>query len=122
MNGKKIGEDFETAVSGIVTCYLAEAETNEYPFLVYDQFTTPVVTKDGIEGFDALLACTIYGRDPDEVEDIAGAVSAAVMTAECMQPYGLHPETIDRDCNNGIWEYSLAWNIHQNELNQENNG
>lgn len=114
MNGKKIGEDFETAVAGIVPCYLAEAETDEYPFLVYDQFTTPVATKDGIVGYSALLACTIYSEDPDEAEDIAAAVAAAVQTAECMQSYGLHPDTIDRGCSQGIWEFSLAWNIHQN--------
>ena len=116
MNGKKIGEAFEAAVTGIVPCYLAEAEVNEYPYLVYNQYIQPVQTKDGAEGYDSILACTIYSQDPNEAEDIAAAVAAAIMTAESMRPFGIHPDSIDRDCSQGEWEFSLSWIIHQNDM------
>lgn len=122
MNGKKIGEAFEAAVAGIVPCYLAEAETEEYPFLVYDQLVSPISTKDGVVAYDSYLACTIYSEDPDEAENIAAAVAAAVKTAESMRPYGLHPDTVDRGCSQGIWEFSMAWNIHQNTISPASSG
>lgn len=109
-----IGKVFESTVAGIVPCYLSEAETEDYPFLVYDQTVTPLITKDGVCSLSSSLAAVIVAEDPNQAETIAEAVAAAVRIG--MADYGVFPQYYTRDCTNGIWEYTLTWTIRQNSF------
>lgn len=109
-----IGEAFESAVAGIAPCYLSEAETDEYPFIVYDQTVTAINTKDGIGALSSSLMAVVVTIDPNEAENIAEAVASAVK--EGMAAYGLYPQYYTRNCTDGVWEYTLVWTIRQSHF------
>lgn len=117
---EKIGKAFEAAVGNIAPCYLAEAETDEYPFIVYNQTVTPVWTKDGIGALQSTLEAAVVSADADEAEEVAGLVARAVRTQ--MTAFGVVPQTLDRDCTNGIWQISLTWAITQTDMTPASSG
>jgi len=115
---------FESAVAGIIPAYLAEAETDSYPFLVYNYTATPILSKDGPIGLEAYLTASIVADDFDTAEADAGLVAAAVR--QNMTEYGLVPQTISRDCIDGVWQIDLTWTVRQHTIpededNNENN-
>ena len=109
-----IGKAFESAVANIAPPYLAEAETDEYPFIVYNQTVSPLLTKDGLAAFQASLTATIISDDPNNAENIANAVAYAVRTR--MTGFSTFPETLNRDCTNGVWEITLTWTVRQQDM------
>lgn len=111
---EKIGKAFEAAVGTIAPCYLAEAETDEYPFIVYQQTVTPVRSKDGEAALQSALTAVIVSDDPDEAEDVAERVAAAARTR--MEGFAVYPDTLDRDCTNGVWEITLTWTVRQQDM------
>ena len=115
-----IGIAFQSAVVGIAPCFLAEAETDEYPFIVYNQNLSSILTKDGLAGLSSYLVASIVSDDADEAEEIAGKVAAAVRTH--MTSYGVYPETINRDCTDSVWEIELTWVIRQLTFPPEGSG
>lgn len=109
-----IGRAFEYAVSDIdAPTYLAEAESDEYPYIVYNQNIITVRTKDGVQAYSSNLTATIYAADPNTAEDLAEDVAYAV--SHYMTSYSVFPETLNRNCTNGIWEFELTWIIRQME-------
>lgn len=115
-DSERIGKAFVEAVSDIAPCYLAEAEVDAYPFIVYNQTIVSVTGKDGVCGLESSFVATIVSDDFVEAEDIAAAVAAAMNTAESMQPYAVYPNTLNRDCTNKIWEIELTWTIRQHDI------
>lgn len=113
---ERIGKAFESAVGSIAPCFLSEAETDEYPFIVYNQTVVPMLDKDGIGLLESSLQATIVSDDPDDAEDIAEQVAAAVRTG--MTGYAVYPETLNRDCTDGIWEIELTWTIRQDDMTE----
>jgi hypothetical protein len=113
IDSELIGDAFVDAVKDIAPCFLAEAEADDYPFIVYNQTIVPLMGKDGVCGLESSFVATIVSNDFEEAEDIAGAVAAAMRTAESMQPYAVYPNTINRDCTNKVWEIELTWTIRQ---------
>ena len=120
IDSEQIGKAFEAAVGYIAPCFLSEAETDEYPFIVYQQTVTPVRCKDGIAFLQSSLQAVIVSDDPDEAEDVAEEVAHAARTR--MQGFALYPDTLDRDCTNGIWEITLTWTIRQHDMTPASSG
>jgi hypothetical protein len=119
-----IGKAFETAVRGtvgdIAPCYLAEAETSEYPFIVYNQTVTAQNTKDGIGALQSYLTAVVVSKDANEAEEVAGLVARAVRTG--MEGFGIVPDTLDRDCTDNVWEITLTWTIRQHDMTPAGSG
>ena len=115
-DSERIGKAFVEAVGNIAPCYLAEAEVDAYPFIVYNQTIVSVTGKDGVCGLESSFVATIVSDDFEEAEDIAAAVAAAKNTAESMQPYAVYTNTLNRDCTNKIWEIELTWTIRQHDI------
>ena len=109
-----IGQAFEAAASEIAPTYLAEAETDEYPFIVYNQSLSPDFSKDGIVAIHSQLEATVVDRDPDHAEEIAGLLAAAMRNN--MANYSVRPDSLSRDCTDGIWEITLTWIIIQDKF------
>jgi hypothetical protein len=120
IDSETIGKAFESTVGGIAPCYLSEAETEEYPFIVYNQTVTALNTKDGIGALQSYLSAVVVSDDADEAEEIAGQVARAVR--EGMQGYGLYPDTLDRDCTDNVWEITLTWTIRQHDMTPAGSG
>ena len=111
IGNETIGKAFERAVRGIAPCYLSEAETEEYPYIVYESPIVMRLDKDGVQAYESSLRATIIADDPNVAENIAGLVALAVKRN--MASYGVFPETLDRNCNSGIWQIDLTWTIRQ---------
>jgi hypothetical protein len=120
IDSERIGKAFEAAVGDIAPCFLSEAETDEYPFIVYQQTVTPVRCKDGNAALQSSLQAVIVSDDPDEAEDVAGRVAKAARTQ--MEGFAVYPDTLDRDCTNGIWEITLTWTVHQHDMTPATSG
>ena len=108
---------FEAAVADIVPAYLAEAETDEYPFLVYNYTAKPILTKNGPEGLEAYLTADIVADVFETAEDKAGAVAAAVRIN--MSEYGVIPQSLSRNCTDGVWEIELVWTVRQHTIPED---
>lgn len=115
-----IGKMFESAVGSIAPTYLAEAETDEYPFIVYSQLVSPRLTKDGEDAIESQLEAVIVADDPNVAENIAESVATAMNDG--MTGYSVFPRTLERDCTNGIWEISLTWTVRQHIFTSNSSG
>ena len=114
VNDVIIFQAFASACEGIIPTYLAEAETEEYPYLTYDAVVTPLVTKDGVCGYEAVLTADIYSKDFDEAEAKAGDVADAVADEMNLSGMSAQPASLRKDCVDGVWDITLEWNVRQN--------
>ena len=114
VNDVIIFQAFASACEGILPTYLAEAETEEYPYLTYDAVVTPLVTKDGVYGYDAVLTADIYSKDFNEAEAKAGEVADAVAEEMNLSGMSAKPASLRKDCVDGVWDITLEWNVRQN--------
>jgi len=115
VNSERIGDIFNAACAGVLPVFLSEAETEDYPYLVYTSTVTPVVCKDGVIGYTSSLNARIYSNDFDDAESKAADVADAVQD-NIPDNYLFIPATLERSCTDGVWEISLTWNVKQTTL------
>ena len=131
VNDELIGKVFTASCAGILPTYLSEAETEDYPYLVYSQSVTPILSKDGVIGYGSELTAHVYSNDFDEAEAKADVVAGEVNGVhECevvtdsgsgsgsgsgSYTIGIYfqPASLDRSCVDGIWDISMTWNVRQ---------
>lgn len=109
---ESIGIEVNDIVSRHVDLYLAEAQTESYPYAVYTNSVTPVYTKDGIHHYEATIVITICTLDLDEADEIADNI-VADMERYLPEGYYARLESSYPDCVEGIWTRVLTWNIKQ---------
>lgn len=108
-----IGIRLNELISKYVDIYLAEAETEEYPYAVYTSDITPVYVKDGIHHYQADVVITVYAKDLDIInpivdnilDDVAADMSGGKFSARLTRD---HP-----DCMDGVWSRELNYTINQ---------
>lgn len=109
----RIGIEFTHRVAPIVPLSLVEAETESYPYAVYNIDTTPVWTKDGVDHLNASVSLDIVSDDFDQANDISEAV------AQTMEPDNqegaISAKLLDTsvNCYEGIWIITQNYRIKQ---------
>ena len=71
---ESIGIRLNEIASRFVEFSLAEAETESYPYAVYTTDITPLYSKDGIHQYEASVVVTIYAKDLDGADALAGEI------------------------------------------------
>lgn len=110
---ERIGIQFTSVVSPLVSLFLEEAETETYPYAVYNYDVTPVETKDGVVGLSSELTCSVVSDDFDEAEAIADNIAKAVASSMRSGDFFAYHRSTGCSCEEGIWQINLTYNIKQ---------
>lgn len=110
---ESIGIKINEIVSQFVDVYLAEAETEEYPYAVYTSTITPVYTKDGIDHYQSDVVITIYDKDLDAINPIASKIQQAIISLMSGGKYSSRQLRDYSDCTDGVWSRELSYTINQ---------
>lgn len=109
----KIGKVLVAAVKGIVPISLYEAETDAYPYAVYEHSPEYFRTKDGVYKIVSSLPVTVYGKTFSDTRPLADKVEEAVLAA--MNDGAFRSLTVSRSdtCVEGIWRSEVRFQITQ---------
>jgi len=109
----RIGKVLVAAVKGIVPISLYEAETDAYPYAVYEHSPEYFRTKDGVYKIVSSLPVTVYGKRFADTRPLADKVEEAVLAA--MNDGTFRTFTVSRSdtCVEGIWRSEVRFQITQ---------
>lgn len=109
----KIGKVLVAAVKGIVPISLYEAETDAYPYAVYEHSPEYFRTKDGIYKIVSNVPVTVYGKRFADTRLLADKLEEAVLSA--MNDGTFRTFTVSRSdtCVEGIWRSEVRFQITQ---------
>lgn len=110
---ESIGIKINEIASRYVDFYLAEAETESYPYAVYTNSVTPFHTKDGIHHYESNVVITIYAQDLDKADRIAEQIHAAITAEMQSGQFSSRLTSSYPDCVEGIWSRELSFTIKQ---------
>lgn len=110
---ERIGIKLTEISSRFVEFSLAEAETETYPYAVYTTDITPSYTKDGIHQYEASVVVTVYAKDLDNADAIAGNIDMAIMDEMRQDGFSAWLKSSYPDCSEGIWTRELSYIIKQ---------
>lgn len=108
-----IGIRLNELISKYVDIYLAEAETEEYPYAVYTSDITPVYVKDGIHHYQADVVITVYAKDLDIINPIVDEILDAVAADMSGGKFSARLTRDHSDCMDGVWSRELNYTINQ---------
>lgn len=108
-----IGIRLNELISKYVDIYLAEAETEEYPYAVYTSDITPVYVKDGIHHYQADVVITVYAKDLDIINPIVDNILDAVAADMSGGKFSARLTRDHSDCMDGVWSRELNYTINQ---------
>lgn len=110
---ESIGIKINELASRFVDVYLAEAETEEYPYAVYTSSVVPVYTKDGVQRYQAEVTIIIYAKDLDIINPIASDIQQAIASHMSGGQYSSRQLRDYSDCTDGVWSRELLFTINQ---------
>lgn len=109
---ESIGVKLTALCGDIVPFYLAEAETETYPYAVYEQTTQEFRTKEGVYKITADSYIRIYSKSFDEAQAKADLVRAALDNNPDGQ-YVIRHRATNKDCVEDVWVIELLYFVKQ---------
>ncbi len=109
---ESIGTRLTALCSGLIPFYLSEAETESYPYAVYEQTVQEFRTKDGPYKYTAESYIRVYSMDPDEAMQKADALRA-VLDAATNSQYVIRHQSTTKTCLDNVWHVELVYFIKQ---------
>lgn len=101
----------------ILPFYLSEAETEAYPYAVYEQTVQEFRTKEGVYKITADSYIRIYSDDADQALAKADQVKAAldVYTGYPFDvgKYVIRHQATTQSCTDGVWQVELQYYVKQ---------
>lgn len=110
---ESIGKKLTSVISQLVALNLSEAETEEYPYAVYDYTPNPVRTKDGIVAYKADVTVSVVSGSFDQADDIRARIAEAVSQHMNKDGYSAFLQEWTPECVEGIWTIEMIFNIKQ---------
>lgn len=107
-----IGNKLTSLCEPILPFFLSEAETETYPYAVYDQTVTPLMTKDGTYAYAADARVRVYSDDFDEAQQRADDIITAIST-DADARYRLRVRGQSKTCQEDVWCIELDVYIKQ---------
>lgn len=109
---ESIGTHLTSICEEIVPFYLSEAETEAYPYAVYEQTVQAFRTKDGVYKYTTDSYIRIYSNDFDEAQAKADLVCGALDSQSDGQ-YVIRHRSTSKDCVEGVWVIELLYFVKQ---------
>lgn len=115
---ESIADMLVSVCKSILPFYLSEAETEEYPYAVFEYTPQVFQTKDGPYKITADVYIRVYSNDGDEVETKAAAIISAldafaVDATDNAGKYIFALQASPETCVEGVWQYELQYFIKQ---------
>lgn len=110
---EQIGQQLVTTIGGIIPTFYAEAETEVYPYCVYNQTVEPSVNKDGVYKLTSSCEIAIYSDDFDKADAKSLAIQEAILDGLNGEHFSARLEDFSKACEDGIWTITLEYNIKQ---------
>lgn len=107
-----IGTKLTTLCKDIVKFYLSEAETESYPYAVYEQTVQEFRSKDGVYKATAESTIRVYSNDFTEAQTKATAIRAA-LDDYSTGGYVIKFLRQNKDCTEGVWALELVYYVKQ---------
>lgn len=101
------------AVKDIVPIFLYEAETEAYPYAVYEHSPEYFRTKDGVYKIASGLPVTVYGKRFADTRPLADKVEEAVLSAMNDGTFRTFMVSRSDTCVEGIWRSEVRFQITQ---------
>ena len=111
---ESIGTKLTTLCEGIVPFYLSEAETEAYPYAVYNQTVQAFRTKDGVYKYTAESVIRVYSKDFDEANTKAEAIMAA-LDGNSDSAYVISFLRQAKECEEDVWHIELVYYVKQTQ-------
>lgn len=110
---EQIGQQLVTTIGGIIPTFYAEAETEVYPYCVYNQTVVPSANKDGVYKLTSSCEIAIYSDDFDKADAKSLAIQEAILDGLNGEHFTARLEDFSKACEDGIWTITLTYNIKQ---------
>lgn len=115
---ESIGIMLADLCGSILPFYLSEAETEDYPYAVYEYTPNEFRTKDGVYKITADVYIRVYSENPDDAETKAAAIKAVLDAYtdedENAGQYVLRQQSSSETCMEGVWQIELQYYVRQN--------
>ncbi len=109
---ESIGTMITTTCGSILPFYLSEAETESYPYAVYEHTLREWRDKDGVYQITAEGTIRVYSKDFDEAQQKADQIKTALESVADDQ-YVIRPITTNKDCTEDVWVIELSYFVKQ---------
>jgi len=98
---------------GKAVLYLSEAESDTFPYAVYEADYTPSYNKDGVYRISADVTIHCYGKTFSEADTLATTVKGLIDTGMAGDGYSYKEEGKAKNCSEGIWAVDLRYTMIQ---------
>ena len=97
-----------------ITLYLSEAESDEYPYAVYEADYTPHYDKDGVYKIVGDLTVRGYSKDHVEAETLANAIDELILANFASGAFTVRQVSqLKKECLQDTWSVGYQYRITQ---------
>lgn len=97
-----------------IVLYLSEAESEDYPYAVYDADYVPYYDKDGVYKVVGDISVRAYAKDAATAQEVADAINAIVLTNFSTGGYTVRQlSQLKKECLQETWSVGYQYRITQ---------
>ena len=113
---ESIGKALKSYIGDIVRINLSEAETNSYPYAVYDYTASHIQSKDGeVLRIRADVTIHIYAQTLSDAEGLGDQIKSKLAQEMHGETFYAYLRTVNKDCTTGVWDYEMNYTVVQYE-------
>ncbi len=106
--------DLCSAAETPIVLYLSEAESEDYPYAVYDANYVPFYDKDGVYKIVGDIEVKAYAKKAETAQEIADAIDALVLTNFSTDGYTVRQlSQLKKECLQETWSVGYQYRITQ---------
>lgn len=111
--GKRL-QDLCSAAESPIVLYLSEAESDSYPYAVYEADYVPAYDKDGVYKIVGDLTVRAYAKMAEAAQGVADAIDAIILTNFSSGNYTVRQlSQLKKDCLQETWSVGYQYRITQ---------
>lgn len=111
--GKRL-QDLCSAAESPIVLYLSEAESDSYPYAVYEADYVPSYDKDGVYKIVGDLTVRAYAKNAEAAQEVADAIDAIILTNFSSGNYTVRQlSQLKKDCLQETWSVGYQYRITQ---------
>ncbi len=106
--------DLCSAAETPIVLYLSEAESEDYPYAVYDADYVPYYDKDGVYKVVGDISVRAYAKKAETAQGIADAIDAIILTNFSTGGYTVRQlSQLKKECLQETWSVGYQYRITQ---------
>lgn len=114
---ENIGSTLKTlceAAETPITLYLSEAESDSYPYAVYEADYTPSYDKEGVYKVVGDITVRAYARKSSDAQEVADAIDDIILSNFASGAYTVRQTAqLKKDCLQETWSVGYQYRITQ---------